>query len=86
MSVPRTPLPPLLWCIAYSYRGSINSAEDILKALVQDGLSEVELMGGPIQAFAGMGGDIELEYKIPQGSDCVAEVAKCLQYCKEALA
>ena len=27
-------------------------------------------------------GDIELEYKIPQGSDCVAEVAKCLQYCK----
>ena len=26
--------------------------------------------------------DIELEYKIPQGSDSVAEVAKCLQYCK----
>ena len=31
-------------------------------------------------------GDIELEYKIPQGSSSVAEVAKCLQYCKEALA
>ena len=30
--------------------------------------------------------DIELEYKIPQGSDSVAEVAKCVQYCKEALA
>jgi sugar phosphate isomerase/epimerase len=30
--------------------------------------------------------DIELEYQIPQGSDSVAEVAKCVQYCKEALA
>ena len=30
--------------------------------------------------------DIELEYAIPQGSDAVAEVAKCVQYCKEALA
>jgi sugar phosphate isomerase/epimerase len=29
--------------------------------------------------------DIELEYKVPQGSDSVAEVAKCVQYCKEAL-
>ncbi len=40
-------------CITYSYRDGINSAEDTLKALIQDGLSEVELMGGPIQAFAG---------------------------------
>ena len=30
--------------------------------------------------------DIELEYKIPEGSDPVAEVAKCVQYCREALA
>jgi sugar phosphate isomerase/epimerase len=30
--------------------------------------------------------DIELEYKIPEGSDAVKEVAKCVQYCKEALA
>jgi sugar phosphate isomerase/epimerase len=29
---------------------------------------------------------IELEYKIPEGSNAVAEVAKCVQYCKEALA
>ena len=43
-------------CITYSYRGGINSAEDTLKALLQDGLSEVELMGGPIQAYAGLGG------------------------------
>lgn len=43
-------------CITYSYRGGINSAEDTLKALIQDGLSEVELMGGPIQGYAGLGG------------------------------
>ncbi len=30
--------------------------------------------------------DIELEYKIPQGSDAVKEVIKCLQFCKQALA
>jgi len=29
---------------------------------------------------------IELEYQIPQGSDSVKEVAKCFQYCREALA
>ena len=30
--------------------------------------------------------DIEVEYKIPEGSTSVAEVAKCVQFCKEALA
>jgi sugar phosphate isomerase/epimerase len=30
--------------------------------------------------------DIELEYQVPAGSDSVREVAKCVQYCKEALA
>jgi hypothetical protein len=29
---------------------------------------------------------IELEYQIPEGSDAVKEVAKCLQYCRQALA
>ena len=29
--------------------------------------------------------DIELEYKIPDGSDAVKEVAKCVQFCKAAL-
>lgn len=44
-------------CITYSYRTDrVNSAEDTLKALLQDGLSEVELMGGPIQSYAGIGG------------------------------
>ncbi len=29
---------------------------------------------------------IELEYPIPEGSDAVKEVAKCIEYCKEAIA
>jgi sugar phosphate isomerase/epimerase len=29
---------------------------------------------------------IELEYDVPQGSDAVKEVARCLQFCKDALA
>ena len=29
---------------------------------------------------------IELEYSVPEGSDAVKEVAKCVQYCKAALA
>jgi len=29
---------------------------------------------------------IELEYTVPQGSDAVKEVRKCVEYCKQALA
>ena len=29
--------------------------------------------------------DIEFEYKVPEGSDVISEVAKCLKYCKDAL-
>ena len=44
-------------CITYSYRGgNINSAEETLKALLQDGISEVELMDGPIRTYAGIHG------------------------------
>ena len=44
-------------CITYSYRDDrINNAEDTLKALLADGLSEVELMDGPIRSYAGIGG------------------------------
>jgi hypothetical protein len=28
---------------------------------------------------------IELEYEIPEGSDAVKEVRKCLEYCERAL-
>jgi sugar phosphate isomerase/epimerase len=30
--------------------------------------------------------NIELEYKIPAGSDAIKEVAKCVDYCRAALA
>ena len=43
-------------CITYSYRSQFSSAEDVLKALVQDGISEVELIGNTIQAYAGISG------------------------------
>ena len=29
---------------------------------------------------------IELEYEVPQGSDAMKEVRKCLDFCKNALA
>jgi sugar phosphate isomerase/epimerase len=58
-------------CITYSYRGGVSSAEDTLKALIRDGLSEVELMGGPIQAYAGLGGADRSE------KSRKAQLAKC---------
>ncbi|MGI6415131.1 MAG: hypothetical protein ACOX1P_05625 [Thermoguttaceae bacterium] len=30
--------------------------------------------------------DIELEYKVPEGSDAVREVTRCVEFCKQALA
>lgn len=43
-------------CISYSYRSMANTAEETLKALLTDGLSEVELMGNAIQQYAGIQG------------------------------
>jgi sugar phosphate isomerase/epimerase len=43
-------------CITYSYRTMAKTAEETLKALLDDGISETELMGGPIQLYAGMEG------------------------------
>ena len=40
--------------ITYSYRGMPGTAEDLLKYLVQCGLSSVELMGDAAENFAGM--------------------------------
>src|SRR6185369_5604538 len=59
-------------CITYSYRGgAINTAEETLQALIQDGLSEVEMMGGPIQSYAGIGGGAR-----PRGGDAAAKPSK----------
>lgn len=71
--------------ITYSYRSMYTSAEDTLQALVQNGLSEVELMGGPIEAFAGMrpsrtrgkkGGPADPAAK-PSSAGYEAQLAKC---------
>ena len=43
-------------CITYSYRGGANTAEYTLDCLLKDGLSETELMDGPIRSFAGITG------------------------------
>ncbi len=41
-------------CITYSYRGGVETAEYTLDCLLKDGLSETELMDGPIRSFAGI--------------------------------
>lgn len=47
-------------------------------------LSEVlQLMSEQKYKFPGT---IELEYEIPEGSDAVKEVQKCVEYCRKALA
>lgn len=49
-------------CITYSYRGGlgggrrISTAEETLDALVRSGISETELMDGPIRAYTGIAG------------------------------
>ena len=59
-------------CITYSYRGAhIDSAEQTLAALVKSGLSETELMDGPIKAYTGIGG------ATPTDAQREAQLAKC---------
>jgi sugar phosphate isomerase/epimerase len=43
-------------CITYSYRGGADTAEYTLECLLKNGLSETELMDGPIRSFAGIPG------------------------------
>ncbi len=70
-------------CITYSYRSMATTAEETLKALLDDGISEVELMGGPIQSFAGIGGGAKkkepVEASTPPAPEAVreAQLAKC---------
>ncbi|HWE95927.1 MAG TPA: sugar phosphate isomerase/epimerase [Tepidisphaeraceae bacterium] len=66
--------------ITYSYRGGASTAEYTLDCLLKDGLSETELMDGPIRSFAGIGGR-----GAAQASDAdraklrETQLAKCLQ-------
>jgi len=70
-------------CISYSYRSCAKTAEETLQALLQDGLSEVELMGGPIQLYAGIGGggggrkNKRQAASTPTDADREAQLAKC---------
>ncbi|MCR9295264.1 MAG: sugar phosphate isomerase/epimerase [bacterium] len=41
-------------CITYSYRGGADTAEYTLDCLLKDGISEAELMDGPISSFTGI--------------------------------
>jgi sugar phosphate isomerase/epimerase len=70
-------------CITYSYRGEISSAEDTLKALIEDGLSEVELMDGPIRSFTGMKGGGRGRNARPQpeptDDERQAQLARCAE-------
>src|SRR5262245_42545574 len=43
-------------CITYSYRGGADTAEYTLDCLLKNGLSETELMDGPIRSYAGIAG------------------------------
>ena len=70
-------------CITYSYRGEINSAEDTLKALIEDGLSEVEMMDGPIRSYtgitAGVGRRPGQQSPAPTDEQRQAQLAKCVE-------
>src|SRR5262249_43215478 len=71
-------------CITYSYRGGVDTAEYTLECLLKDGLSETELMDGPIRSFAGIqGGGRRNGNDAPPGEDAAkrreAQLAKCAQ-------
>jgi sugar phosphate isomerase/epimerase len=69
-------------CITYSYRGEISTAEDTLKALIEDGLSEVEMMDGPIRSYAGIAGGGRGgrgQQPAPTDEQRQAQLAKCAE-------
>ncbi|MCA9190452.1 MAG: sugar phosphate isomerase/epimerase [Planctomycetales bacterium] len=41
-------------CITYSYRGGPDTAEYTLECVLKDGISEIELMDGPISSYTGI--------------------------------
>jgi sugar phosphate isomerase/epimerase len=56
-------------CITYSYRGGADTAEYTLDCLLKNGLSETELMDGPIRSFAGIPGRAGRGRKGGKGND-----------------
>lgn len=62
--------------ITYSYRGTnVNTAEQTLQALIKNGLSEVELMGGPIQGYMRAG----LKAGLTPDAAREAQLARCAE-------
>ncbi len=61
--------------ITYSYRSLPGTAEDLLKYLTQCGISSIELMGGPVEQFAGApdkkkdGGKSLLDWRLSASMD-----------------
>jgi sugar phosphate isomerase/epimerase len=69
-------------CITYSYRGGVDTADYTLQCLLKDGLSETELMDGPIRSFAGIGGrkgskDAQPSEEADQAKRKETQLAKC---------
>jgi len=70
-------------CITYSYRGGVDTADYTLQCLLKDGLSETELMDGPIRSFAGIGGgrkgskDAQPPEEADQAKRRETQLAKC---------
>ncbi len=70
--------------ITYSYRSMPGSAEDILKHVVKSGISSIELMGGPVESFAGApsrgrrggGNKSLLEWRLSASMDKFKELGK----------
>jgi len=50
--------------ITYSYRGGPSTVDYTLECLLKNGLSETELMDGPIRSFAGIGGPTSREEQL----------------------
>ena len=62
--------------ITYSYRGThVNTAEQTLQALLKNGLSEVELMGGPIEGYLRAG----LKQGLAPDAAREAQLARCVE-------
>ncbi len=67
--------------ITYSYRSMPSTAEDILGYLQESGLTSVELMGGPIEEFAGIP-QIDVP-RYPRGTELTDEQATELRDARE---
>ena len=50
----------------------------------QDYITLVNMKGG-VEGYKITWDECEFEYKVPDGSDRMAEMAKCVEYCKQAL-